>query len=849
MQNQNKSPGNRGTLGTFAGVFTPSILTILGIILFLRLGYVVGSAGLMYAFIIIVLANAISVLTTFSLAAIATNLKVKGGGDYYLISRTLGFEYGGALGLVLFLAQSVSIAFYCMGFGEAVAGFVDGGPYYLNQLIAAIAVCFLFLLSWFGADLATKFQYIVMAFLILALTSFYIGGIENWSTETLISNWQRPEGGVSFWILFAVFFPAVTGFTQGVSMSGDLKDPGKSLPKGTFIAVFFSILVYCSIAVLFSAARPLNVLSSDLKSMGDIAHWSILIDAGVIAATLSSAIASFLGAPRILQSLSKDKIFSFLSPFAKGFGPTDNPRRGVMLSAIIALGTIALGQLDLIARLVSMFFLISYGLLNYATYYEAKASSPSFRPRFRLYHPNLSLIGFLACLGVMLAIDLTSGIVAIAILFAIYQYLKRTTRPTRWADSKRSHHLQRVRSNLLSAGSDPDHPRDWRPYILAFSDTQERRSQLLEFARWLEGGTGLTTVVQFLVGDGIRMRKVRQDAIQALSQEVKQYRSDVFAKVISSQDPIVAVELLIQSFGVGPIQANTILVNWIDERESDSRNRLLRYGQYLQRGHRIGCHIVILSTTQEAWDAIENQDNQERRIDVWWRGDSSSRLMLLLAYLITRDEKWHEAKIRVLAVNYSDHSEENLADLVNLIAEARIDAEPVLVDISDESQLINHSSDTSLTFMPFDLQGNEPRDIFGQPVSNIIDKLGVLSLVQAGSDVDLDAEPEDGEAGVLAGVLDNLERATTRMQKAHKAAAEAAEQAKKEMEDIELSGGVLDAELLKKLKKALQARDKSDQAAKKYIREQTKVLDASEQAKKHGALVEKNNKEPVDSPD
>jgi hypothetical protein len=246
---------------------------------------------------------------------------------------------------------------------------------------------------------------------------------------------------------------------------------------------------------------------------------------------------------------------------------------------------------------------------------------------------------------------------------------------------------------------------------------------------------------------------------------------------------------------------------------------------------------------------MENQDNEERRIDVWWRGDATSRLMLLLAYLTTRDEKWHEAKIRVLAVNYSDQSEENLVDLVNLIAEARIDAEPVLVDISDESQLINYSSETSLTFMPFDLQGNEPRDIFGQPVSNIIEKFGVLSLVQAGSDVDLDAEPEDGEAGVLAGVLDNLERATARMQKAHKAAAEAAEHAKKEMEDIEIAGGVLDAELLKKLKKALQARDKSDQAAKKYIREQTKVLDASEQAKKHGALVEKTNKEPGDSRD
>lgn len=484
---QDRSALRHGSLGTFAGVFTPSILTILGIILFLRLGYVVGSAGLMFGLLIIGLANVISVLTSFSLAAIATNLRVKGGGDYYLISRTLGFEYGGALGIVLFLAQSVSIAFYCIGFGEAVGGLVGGGPAHLPQLIAALAVGFLFVLSWYGADLATKFQYLVMTFLVLALASFYIGGVLNWNSSTLIESWSKPENGAPFWILFAIFFPAVTGFTQGVSMSGDLKDSSKSLPRGTFMAVGLSIIVYFSVAILFAAARPLQVLSGDFRAMGDIAYWHVLIDAGVIAATLSSAMASFLGAPRILQSLSKDKIFSLLTPFAKGVGEADNPRRGVMLSAAIAFSTIALGQLDAIARLVSMFFLISYGLLNYATYYEAKAASPSFRPRFRWYHYNVSLVGFLACLGVMLAIDLASGITAIAILFAIYQYLKRTARPARWADSQRSHHLQRVRANLLSAGSDPDHPRDWRPYILALSDTQERRGPLLEFARWLEG--------------------------------------------------------------------------------------------------------------------------------------------------------------------------------------------------------------------------------------------------------------------------------------------------------------------------------------------------------------------------
>ena len=133
----------KGTLGTFAGVFTPSILTILGIILFLRLGYVVGNAGLGLTLVILLLANGISVLTSVSLSAISTNLKVKGGGDYYLISRTLGLEFGGAIGIVVFLAQAVSIAFYCLGFGEALAALLPSNSSLLPQLIAASAVSFL----------------------------------------------------------------------------------------------------------------------------------------------------------------------------------------------------------------------------------------------------------------------------------------------------------------------------------------------------------------------------------------------------------------------------------------------------------------------------------------------------------------------------------------------------------------------------------------------------------------------------------------------------------------------------------------------------------------------------------
>ena len=325
MSDENRSDRNAapagGTLGTFAGVFTPSVLTILGIILFLRLGFVVGEAGLGRALIIIALANVISILTSLSLSAIATNLRVKGGGDYYVISRTLGPEFGGALGLVLFLAQSVSIAFYCIGFGEALAAIVPAQWALSPRLAAALAVSALFVLAWLGADWATRFQYVVMVLLIAALASFYTGAFSQWNPHQVVLDWSAPAGAQSFWLVFAIFFPAVTGFTQGVSMSGDLKDPGRSIPRGTFLAVGISIVVYFSVAILLAGVLPEDILRGDNTAMKRVARFGVLVDAGVIAATLSSAMASFLGGPRILQSLAGDRIFTFLNVFAKGPDP------------------------------------------------------------------------------------------------------------------------------------------------------------------------------------------------------------------------------------------------------------------------------------------------------------------------------------------------------------------------------------------------------------------------------------------------------------------------------------------------------------------------------------------------
>ena len=825
---------NEGKLGTFSGVFTPSVLTILGIILFLRLGYVVGSAGFGRALIIITLANAISVLTSISLSAIATNIKVKGGGDYYLISRTLGSEFGGAIGLVLFLAQSVSIAFYCIGFGEAMTVLLPQNIFANPRIIAVLAISFLFIFAWLGADWATRFQYVVMALLVGALLSFFAGGLARWEMATLVQNWTVPSEGPKFWVLFAIFFPAVTGFTQGVSMSGDLKDPGSSLPLGTFMAVGISILVYFGAAIVFAGVLPSEMLIQDYSAMKRVARFSFLIDAGVVAATLSSAMASFLGAPRILQSLASDRIFPFLLPFAKGDGPLDNPRRAVLLSAAIALGTISLGQLNLIARVVSMFFLISYGLLNYATFYEARTASPSFRPKFKWFDMRLSLLGFLACLLVMLAIDFKVGLIAVSILFAIHQYLKRTSGPARWADSRRSYYLQRARENLLNAYIEPEHDRDWRPQILAFSKDAQRRSMLLSFASWLEGKSGLTTVVKILEGKGVKMLRMQEKTEKELRSDISEQGFDAFPLVVFGSDSEVALSTLIQSIGIGPLKANTILLNWLDPKSKTYDAFRKRYFiRNLKAAYSMGKNIVILGADKNKWEQLQTASVKKRRIDVWWWGDATSRLMLLFAYLITRSEPWEEAEIRVLAAGYAKDSPEAMEDLKNSLNEARIEAEPIIVTGINTKKLFAYSADSAVVFLPFRLYGNQVDCLINATMEEILPRLPLTAFVLAAEDIELDTEPEEGTAGEMAAAMDALDDAEKIAGEAEKESIKArkiAETAGAKL--LELESKPISEEKKDRLLKLRSEADHADKEAEKAFRKAVKTRTKVEEAEK-----------------
>ncbi len=738
----------RTGMGTFGGVFTPSVLTILGLVLFLRLGFVVGTVGLAQTILIIALASLVSVLTSISLAAIATNLEVKSGGVYYIISRTLGVAFGGAIGLVLFVALAISVGFYCVGFAEGLITTFDLQLPFASQMIAGSAVLLMAIIAWFGADLATRVQYFVMALLGFALLSFGLGVAGHWDNSRFFASFGSTNGFDRFWPAFAIFFPAVTGFTQGVNMSGDLADPVKSIPRGTAYAVGLSIIVYLVAAVLLSGSVPRFTLQTDLGSMRQVAAFGPLIDAGVFAATLSSALASLMGAPRILQSLAKDRVFPFLAPFALGHGRANNPRNGILLGAAIALATVALGDLNLIASVVAMFFVVTYGLLNYATYYEARGRSPSFRPALSWFDPRISLAGGIVCLAVMLAISLPAGLIALAVVFAIYRFLKKTAVETRWADSQRSFQLQQVRTNLLEANSRPEHARDWRPQILAFSDNADRRVRLLTFANWIEGHSGLTTVVRILEGKGRGARRALARAELQLADDLRSKGLTAFPLVVSASDLDLAVPVVVQSVGIGPTRINTVLVNWLDpSKPAVDAEQARRFLGNLHASFLLGYNLVVLDAHESDWQKLVETKPSERTIDVWWMDNASGQLMLVLAYLMTRNEEWRGSALRVLTTAGQSEVDESKTELELALKSVRISAEILVLPLQDEEDhaqlLLGESARSSIVFVPLGIRDSAFTDAHGEPLLEILPKLPVVALVMAAEELDLAADPDE----------------------------------------------------------------------------------------------------------
>jgi amino acid transporter len=694
MPSKAASQSSANQFNTFAGVFTPCTLTILGVIMFLRFGEVVGNAGILHAVLIVIGAKLITSLTAFSLSAIATNTPVKGGGAYFMISRTLGIAPGGAIGLVLYLAQSMSVAMYVIGFTEAfVATFPDlPGSF---RLIASAVNLFTFLCVFIGAGWTIKLQYGILAILAASLVSFSVGALSIWSPETFQANLNPMYSETTNpLIIFALFFPAVTGIMAGANMSGDLKDPAKAIPHGTLWAIGVTGFIYISLALLLGGIGDAARLRTDPMIMQKVSVVPLLVTLGIFSATMSSALGSMMGAPRILQALGKDRVFAPIRHFAKGSGINREPRRAIVFTALLSQAAILLGDLNAIAPIITMFFIITYGMINWSCFAEMHSKNPSFRPKFRISHEFIPLAGALGCLGVMFLVNITWAFLAFVIMGLIYSYLQREDLETRWGDVNSGFAFERAKRILLSLNDVKSHPKNWRPSLMVFTGNPQRRLQLAQMGTWLTD-TGLLTLSQVAVQEGSESSSNQIRMERELLRFIRDNRLSAFPAVVSSSSFLDGAKNLIQCHGIGTLRPNTVMVGWSDETErQEDFARIIRMIAHLKRS-------VLVVNARE--DLLDTTQRPEGTIDVWWRGQSHGALMLLLAHLLSQTQDWGHRPIRLLRCTSTPSEMESARlKLEKLIKDARITAEPrvVLTDQFDHA-LKRESKDAALVFLGF----------------------------------------------------------------------------------------------------------------------------------------------------
>lgn len=474
--NGRSSPTDK-KFGTFPGVFVPTVLTILGAIMYLRLGWVIGNAGLVGGILIILLAHVITVSTGLAVSSIATNIRVGAGGAFSIISQSLGLEVGGSISVPLYLAQSISTALYIFAFAEGWQRIFPGSS---QTWVVLIAFAVVFVIAYISAQLAARIQFLILAVVGFSLFSVLMGSFATAVqpglvvTPTLWGDFQ--DGG--FWVIFSVFFPAVTGIMAGISLSGNLKDPRQSIPIGTMSAIGLTLVIYLLLAYWLSrVAAGSELRDTTTIIMVDKARWDWVVLAGLLGATFSSALGSLLAAPRVMQALGVHGVLPFGHIFAQETEDGE-PRQAMLATGVVALLAIlfamAGGGLNAIAPLITMFFLITYLMLNAVVLIEQTLSMVSFRPTFAI--PRIvPLVGMLGCLFVMFLINPIFSLVAIVVTLAIYGYLLRRHLQTPWEDVRSGLFLAVAQWAAERVSQMPQAPeRTWSPEILApVTSTQE----------------------------------------------------------------------------------------------------------------------------------------------------------------------------------------------------------------------------------------------------------------------------------------------------------------------------------------------------------------------------------------
>ncbi|XP_022821625.1 solute carrier family 12 member 4 isoform X1 [Spodoptera litura] len=789
-------PAPPARMGTLIGVYLPCIQNIFGVILFIRLTWVVGTAGAIQGFLIVLVCCCTTMLTAISMSAIATNGVVPAGGSYFMIGRALGPECGGAVGMLFYTGTTLAAAMYIVGAVEIVLTYMapwmsifgdftkDPEAMYNNFRVYGTGLLLIMgMVVFVGVKFVNKFATVALACVILSITAVYVGIFVNFNgndklqmcvlgkrllkdidinncTKTVgaplhqlfchndtcdpyylahnvsivqgikglksgvffdnlqdsflqlgqyiaygkepedIEQMERPTYNqvyadltTTFTILIGIFFPSVTGIMAGSNRSGDLADAQKSIPIGTICAILTTSTVYLSCVLLFAGTVD-NLLLRDkfgqsiggklvVANMAWPNQWVILI--GSFLSTLGAGLQSLTGAPRLLQAIAKDEIIPFLAPFAVS-SSRGEPTRALLLTMVICQCGILLGNVDILAPLLSMFFLMCYGFVNLACALQTLLKTPNWRPRFKYYHWSLSLAGLTLCISIMFMTSWFYALIAMGMAGLIYKYIEYRGAEKEWGDGLRGLALSAARYSLLRLEQGPPHTKNWRPQVLVLAklnnELMPTYRKMLAFASQLKAGKGLTVCVSVLGGDFPRRAGDAASARHNLRRCMDEEKLKGFVDVLVAPDIADGLSHLVQTTGLGGLKPNTVIVGWPYGWRAAERPEP-RWQHFLHTVRAVAAARMAMLVPKGINFFPDSTEKVSGNIDIWWIVHDGGMLMLL-PFLLKQHRTWKNCKMRIFTVaQMEDNSIQMKKDLKMFLYQLRLEAEVEVVEMTD----------------------------------------------------------------------------------------------------------------------------------------------------------------------
>jgi solute carrier family 12 sodium/potassium/chloride transporter 2 len=695
---------SRGKFGT-APVLLTAISTILGAVMFLRFGWAVGSVGLLGTLLIVLIGHMVTIPTAMALAEIATNQKVEGGGEYYIISRSFGLTIGTAIGIALYLSQAISVAFYVIAFSEAFEPLLhmlqENSGFVLDKRV--IGMVSVVLLAWLmltkGANTGMWMLYIVVAILGVSMLFFFLG--EGDYTGEMLVNADKFD----FFVVFAIVFPAFTGMTAGVGLSGDLKDPKKSIPQGTLLATLLGMVIYVFIALKLATSASQESLLTNQLVMSEIAIWGPIIPIGLAAATISSALGSVMVAPRTLNAIAIDGTIPWPRlNYWLGRVRQDNkePVNASMVTCIIAFFFVAVGDVNAVAEIISMFFMVTYGSICLISLLENFASSPGYRPVFKSKW-YVSLLGTIMCIFLMFRINSAYALLAIFLMVVIYFFLSRSQEDKGDIANIFSGVIFQVSRNLhvfLQKRLKDEKEGEWRPSVVSISKNSFDRHGQFDLLRWISHRKGFGMFIHHV--QGYLSKDSSEEARLAKDKLIKRTQvsnSSVFVDTMVNPSYEATITQALQLPGVSGKENNLALF----EFKKGQTEQIKEITENCSLIKAVGYDTCILASSDKEF-------GYHNEVHIWLTSNDyqNANLMIYLAYIILGHPDWKNGFIKLFAVFPEDEKEKQRAELVERIQTGRLPISMNNIEVLSKKEtmsskaLINkYSSDADLTVVGF----------------------------------------------------------------------------------------------------------------------------------------------------